>query len=104
MTGDFADWDALLRSWGRSMRARNLAVRTIELYTYAGRQLAEYLAANGGPAEVRQLRREHVELFLADMAAAGRKASTVSLTYRALQQLMVFLVDEQELRSRRWRR
>jgi hypothetical protein len=33
MTGDFGDWDALLRSWGRSMRARNLAARTIELYT-----------------------------------------------------------------------
>ena len=97
MTGDFGDWDALLRSWGRSMRARNLAARTIELYTYAGRQLADYLAANGGPPEVRQLRREHVESFLADMAAAGRKASTVSLTYRALQQLMGFLVDEEEL-------
>ena len=51
MTGDFGDWDALLRSWGRSMRARNLAARTIELYTYAGRQLADYVMAHDGPAE-----------------------------------------------------
>jgi site-specific recombinase XerD len=81
------------------MRARNLSARTVELYRYAGRQLAEHIAAGDGPAALAELRRAHVEQFLADLAAAGRKPSTVSLTYRALQQLMLFLVEEGEVES-----
>ncbi len=88
-------WEGLLRSWTRSLRARNLSPKTVELYLHAAQQLAAHIAEHG-PADPAQLARGDVEGFLATFGAS-RKATTVSLTYRALQQLMAWLVDEGEL-------
>ncbi len=90
-------WESQLRSWGRSMRARNLSAKTQDLYLSAGRGLVGYLAATGASLVPADLTRADVESYLADLAERGRKASTVSLTYRALQQLMKYLCSEEEL-------
>lgn len=79
------------------MKHRNLSPKTMQLYSAAGRgllaHLAEHQLAAGGPTS---LRRDDVGSYLGAMLEAGRAASTVSLTYRALQQFMKYLCEEDE--------
>jgi len=63
----------------------------------AGRSFAGYLDAHGGPGDLRELRRGHVEDFLLTLVERGQRATTVNLTYRALQQLMKYLAQEEEI-------
>ncbi len=90
-------WDSLLRLWLRSLRARNLSPKTQKLYLAAGREFAGFLDTHNGPGDPRDLRRGHVEDFLVDLAARGQRPSTISLTYRALQQFMKYLAAEEEI-------
>lgn len=90
-------WESWLRSWQRSLQARNLSPKTVTLYLGAGRELVDYLARTGGPAEPRDLKREHVEGLILDLQNRGRTASGVSLVYRSLQQLMKYLGQEEEI-------
>jgi integrase/recombinase XerC len=90
-------WESWLRSWQRSLKARNLSPKTITLYAAAGRELVAYLQRTGGPAEPADLKREHVEGLLVALQEAGRTPSGVSLVYRSLQQLMKYLGQEGEL-------
>ncbi len=90
-------WHPLLRLWERSLRARNLSPKTQTLYLSAGRAFAGYLDSNGGPSDPRDLRRAHVEGFLLALQERGQAATTVNLTYRALQQFMKYLAQEEEL-------
>ena len=92
-TFDRTDWTRVRRSWLRSLQARNLSPKTLALYSHALDQLIDHLAAHGGPDDPVALARRHLEAFLADLAAT-RKPATVSLTYRALQQLAGWLVEE----------
>lgn len=92
-----AEWQSWLRSWERSLRARNLSPKTSTLYLAAGRELVAYLERTGGPAAPSELRREHVEGLLVELQERGRTASGVSLVYRSLQQLMKYLGQEGEL-------
>ena len=90
-----ASWALLLRSWERSLRARNLSPATISKYAESGRQLVAHLLDNGeiGPDQVR---REHVEEWIAHLAAT-RSASTASVRYRSVQQLFTYLLEEEEI-------
>ncbi len=97
MGGSASTWESWLRSWQRSLRARNLSPKTISLYVSAGGELVGYLERTGGPTEPAGLRREHVEGLLVDLQGKGRTASGVSLVYRSLQQLMKYLGQEGEL-------
>ncbi len=97
MGGSASTWESWLRSWQRSLRARNLSPKTISLYVSAGGELVGYLERTGGPSEPAGLRREHVEGLLVDLQGKGRTASGVSLVYRSLQQLMKYLGQEGEL-------
>ncbi len=90
-------WEPVLRLWLRSLRARNLSPKTQELYLSAGRSFAGYLDAHGGPTDLRELRRGHVEDFLLTLAERGQRATTVNLAYRALQQFMKYLAQEEEI-------
>lgn len=86
------DPDALLVSWVRWMRARDLADVTVDHYTSSVEQLVEHARAHGhDPME-----RRAVEEYLADLAAR-RKPATVSFRYRALQQWFKWLTEEDEL-------
>jgi integrase/recombinase XerC len=90
-------WESWLRSWQRSLRARNLSPKTCALYLSAGRELVTYLERTGGPTEPADLRREHLEGLILDLQERGRTPSGVSLVYRSLQQLMKYLGQEGEL-------
>lgn len=82
--------DRLVSSWLRSLRARNLADKTVRTYADSARQLLEFTAA----ADVATVDREAIERYLADIAQRYKPA-TVSVRFRALQQLFAWLADEE---------
>lgn len=84
-----------MRSWIRSLRARNLAPKTIRGYTESASQLIEHLRG-AGVTTAPEIQRAHVEDYLAGVAARWRLA-TVSVRYRALQQFFGWLLDEEEI-------
>ncbi|MBW3604284.1 MAG: tyrosine-type recombinase/integrase [Actinobacteria bacterium] len=92
MAGRRLGADALVRSWVRSMRARNLAETTITHYTSSVDQLLAHARARGHDP----LTREAIEEYLGTLARE-RKPATVSFRYRALQQFTKWLADEEEL-------
>lgn len=90
------DVGVLIASWKRSLAAANKSERTQKIYTDAARRFAEFLAANGMPAQVANIRREHVEAHVVDLLET-RKPSTASVRYRALQQFFKWLTEEGEI-------
>lgn len=103
-------YDSLRSSWLRSLRARNTSAKTQRLYERAAQQFGAYMAAEYPKVPPAGLRREHVEGFLEVFAAGkpvgklpgyegGRAPSTVSLTYRSLQQWFTWLLDESEVEA-----
>ena len=59
------EFEALTTSWRRSLRARNLAPKTIKTYCEAAGQLADFLE-RAGVGAVADVERGHVEEFIAD--------------------------------------
>jgi hypothetical protein len=60
---------ALNRSFRRDLEAENKSPRTMQAYTDAVRLLASYCQAHGQPLLVGELRRKHIEAFIADQLA-----------------------------------
>ena len=69
---------ALNRSFRRTLEAENKSPRTVEAYTDAVRFLALYCEAHGKPLLARQLRREHIQDFIADQLAGSRRPPTTA--------------------------
>lgn len=88
-------WASLLRSWERSLRARNLSSATIGKYVESGRQLVDYLAAHGDPTP-RDVKRDNVEAWIVHLTET-RSAATASVRYRSVQQLFTYLLEEEEI-------
>lgn len=76
------------------LQAENKARATVSLWTGAARQLHTYLADHGMPTDVRAIRREHLESWLASLLAAGAKPATVNNRYRSVQPLFGWLREE----------
>jgi site-specific recombinase XerD len=55
--------------------ARNLSPSTLETYTSAVTMLADHLSERGMPTQVANIKREHVESFLAWMTENYKPAS-----------------------------
>lgn len=91
--GDLA---TLIPSWALSLRAARKAPSTLRLYTDAAYQFHAYLLTRGMPTIVANIRREHVEAFLADMAERV-SPSSVATRYRGLKQLCRWLLEEGEI-------
>jgi site-specific recombinase XerD len=87
----------LAASFRRSLRAGNLSERTVETYMESVEQLERFLVTNGMPTSVAAIRREHVEAFLEDLLALGRKPATVNNRFRGLQAFFRFLVEDGEV-------
>lgn len=92
-----SEFEVLTASWRRSLRARNLAPKTVRTYCEAAGQLADFLGP-AGVVTVADIERGHVEDFIADQIET-RSASTASVRFRALQQFFVWCLDEGELEA-----
>jgi site-specific recombinase XerD len=90
----FGTIEAELPRFAQHLRAERRSPATIRSYLESARLLGEYLAAKGMPTTLPAIRREHIEAFLADLAAAGRRPATVALRYRSLRVFFGWLVDE----------
>jgi site-specific recombinase XerD len=86
---------SLLASWQRSLRARNLAPKTIKTYLEAAGQLVDYVTA-AGVHDVADIQRHQIEEFIAEQVET-RSAATASVRFRALQQLFTWCLNEDEL-------
>jgi len=84
-------------SWVLALDARNLSPKTIKIYTDAANELLRHLAATDGPDTPEGLTHSHIEGLLAAMRERGLSASTLSITYRSLQQWMTWLAAEEKL-------
>ena len=88
----------LNRSFRRTLEAENKSPRTIEAYTDAVRFLATYCQAHGQPLLVGELRRVHVQGFIADQL--GRwKPATAHNRYRGLHAFFKWAVAEGDLEA-----
>ena len=87
---------ALNRSFRRTLEAENKSPRTVEAYTDAVRVLARYCEAHGYPLLARQLRREHIQDFIADQLDRWKPA-TAHNRYRSLHAFFKWAVAEGDL-------
>jgi site-specific recombinase XerD len=82
--------------WVLHLKSEGRAERTISTYLNALRRLDEFLADRGMPRELRAIRREHLEGWIADMLGRNQ-AGTVSIAFRAVRPFFRWLVDEDEI-------
>jgi site-specific recombinase XerD len=87
---------ALNRSFRRTLEAENKSPRTVEAYTDAVRFLALYCEAHGHPILASELRREHIQDFIADQLARWKPA-TAHNRYRGLHAFFKWAVAEGDL-------
>lgn len=90
------DLSPLIRSWERSLRARNRSVRTIQSYGESARRFESFLVRRKLSCALPDITREVVEEFIADQLTR-HKPATVALRYRSLQQFFKWAVEEEEL-------
>lgn len=98
--------EALRDSWLRSLRSRNKAPKTIRTYKEAADALIEFI--NNPPADARQLlaehpvsdapdvKRSHIEAFMAELVAHHKPLTAVN-RYSALQQWFKWMTEEPDL-------
>jgi site-specific recombinase XerD len=87
---------ALITSWRRSLTAQRASIATIQTYTAAAAQLDAYLRAQGMPARVSAIRREHLEAFIGDLLSR-LKPATAHNRYRGLQAFFRWAIEEGEI-------
>ena len=79
----------LHRSFVRSLRAENRSPRTVEAYSLAIDQLAEYCQGRDDiPPTTTELRREHIEGYLITITQQGRAAATLNQTGMSLDRYL----------------
>ncbi len=88
--------DEYLESWGRRLRARNRSEKTIRGYGETVQLFLQFLRRHDMPTAVGEVKREHVEAFIADQLARW-KPTTALTRHQALRQFFLYLVDEGEL-------
>jgi integrase/recombinase XerC len=89
-------WESLIRDFVRHLKGTNRAVNTQTIYRRAALGLVAFLEQDGHLPGPRQLTRRHVEAYMAHLIDT-RSAATANVVYRALQQLMRWLLDEEEI-------
>jgi integrase/recombinase XerC len=87
-------FEPLLRSWTRSLRARNRSAKTIDGYIASARQLRDHALGDDHD----RLDRRLVECYLAELADRV-KPTTVAFRYRSLQQFTKWLAEEGEVEA-----
>ena len=80
------------------IRAENLSRATLVAYSGAARQFHSYLVNHGMPSDVADIRREHVESFIADLLLKWKPA-TANNRYRGLQSFFKWALEEGEVKT-----
>jgi Phage integrase, N-terminal SAM-like domain len=88
----------LNRSFRRTLEAENKSPRTIEAYTDAVRLLATYCQAHGQPLLTGELKRQHIQCFIADHLARWKPAAAHN-RYRGLHAFFKWAVTEGDLEA-----
>src|SRR5690348_17017397 len=88
--------DALVVSFGRHLRARNLSKKTLDIYLGAARALAAWLLVETDVRAWDQVRKAHLETWIGQLLDE-RSAGHASNQYRAVQQLFKWLTAEEEI-------
>ena len=85
-------------SFDLHIRAENLSPATLAAYVGAARQFHQYLVDQGMPLNVADIKREHVENFVADLLAHWKPA-TANNRYRGLQSFFKWALSEREVKA-----
>ena len=89
-------WESLIRDFVRHLKGTNRALNTQTIYRRAAFGLVNHLEQEGSLPAPRQLTRRQVEGYIGHLVET-RSASTANVIYRALQQFMKWLLDEEEI-------
>src|SRR4051794_34693500 len=89
-------WDGLIRDFVRHLKGTNRSASTQRIYRRAATGLIDHLEETGQLVNTDQLKRRHVEGYIGHLIET-RSASTANVIYRALQQFMKWLMDEEEI-------
>src|SRR4051812_22341486 len=91
-------WDGLIRDFVRHLKGTNRAATTQRIYRRAAEGLVDFLEESDELSAPGDLRRRHVEGYIGHLIET-RSPSTANVVYRALQQFMKWLLDEEIDRS-----
>ena len=89
------DLEALLASWMRSLRARNVSVATQTTYRAAASQLTRFLADRDIATDA-EVDRAALEDWIGSLLET-RSTATANNRYRAIQQWFVWMTEEGEI-------
>ena len=90
--------EAAVASYTRHLRAANRSPHTIKTYLAALHAFHRFLRTQGMPTVLPAIRREHLEAYLVQLQADGKRPATVSLAYRSLQPFFRWALEEDEIR------
>lgn len=91
-----AQWDALVRDFGKVLRAENKAPRTIDTYLTSAEAMVSWLEEQGRLGEPGEVTRHDLGEWMAHLIET-RSPSTANVRYRSVQQFWKFLVVEGEI-------
>ncbi len=86
----------MAESFQLALQAQNKSPRTVQAYMESLRLFGGFLRERGMPTELRHIRREHVEAFVAHLLSTYKPA-TAHNRYRALGTFFKFCVEEGEI-------
>lgn len=89
-------WESLIRDFVHHLRGTNRAESTQRIYQRAATGLVTFLEQSGELPAPDKLTRRHVEAYMGNLIET-RSPSTANVVYRALQQFMKWLLDEEEI-------
>lgn len=89
-------WDALIRDFGKVLKAENKSPRTIEGYLDGATFLANWLEEHDKLVHPGDLTRHDIGDWITHLTET-RSASTADTRYRALRQFFKFLIAEDEI-------
>ena len=91
------DLDVNIDSFDLHIRAEKLSPATLVAYVGTAKQFHQYLVDQGMPLNVADIRREHVENFIADLLTHWKPA-TANNRYRGLQSFFKWALSEGEIK------
>lgn len=91
-----SDFATMADSFQLSLEARNRSPNTITIYRYAVDGLGRFLVEQGMPTDLLNIRREHVEAYLAALLRTHSPGTALNY-YKSLQAFFKWAVDEDEI-------